>query len=238
MQEYKVKIEENEINLKVIYEDNHIIVVEKPANIPSQGDKTGDLDMLTIIKAYLKEKYNKPGNVYLGLVHRLDRPVGGVMVFAKTSKAAARLSEQVREKVFKKKYLVIVNGKFEEKKGTLKDYLLKNERLNKSRVVEEETKNSKYAELDYEVLKYDKEQNLSLLKINLHTGRHHQIRVQLSSRDHSIYGDAKYNGRGSARQLYLWAYELTIQNVISKEEMTFKCLPESNGTWCILEGIK
>ena len=224
--------------LKVIYEDNHIIVVEKPANIPSQGDKTGDLDMLTIIKAYLKEKYNKPGNVYLGLVHRLDRPVGGVMVFAKTSKAAARLSEQVREKVFKKKYLVIVNGKFEEKKGTLKDYLLKNERLNKSRVVEEGTKNSKYAELDYEVLKYDKEQNLSLLKINLHTGRHHQIRVQLSSRDHSIYGDAKYNGRGSARQLYLWAYELTIQNVISKEEMTFTSIPEKEKAWKILEGIK
>lgn len=238
MQEYKVKIEENEINLKVIYEDNHIIVVEKPANIPSQGDKTGDLDMLTIIKAYLKEKYNKPGNVYLGLVHRLDRPVGGVMVFAKTSKVAARLSEQVREKVFKKKYLVIVNGKFEEKKGTLKDYLLKNERLNKSRVVEEGTKNSKYAELDYEVLKYDKEQNLSLLKINLHTGRHHQIRVQLSSRDHSIYGDAKYNGRGSARQLYLWAYELTIQNVISKEEMTFTSIPEKEKAWKILEGIK
>lgn len=238
MQEYKVKIEENEINLKVIYEDNHIIVVEKPANIPSQGDKTGDLDMLTIIKAYLKEKYNKPGNVYLGLVHRLDRPVGGVMVFAKTSKAAARLSEQVREKVFKKKYLVIVNGKFKEKKGTLKDYLLKNERLNKSRVVEEGTKNSKYAELDYEVLKYDKEQNLSLLKINLHTGRHHQIRVQLSSRDHSIYGDAKYNGRGSARQLYLWAYELTIQNVISKEEMTFTSIPEREKAWKILEGIK
>lgn len=238
MQEYKVKIEENEINLKVIYEDNHIIVVEKPANIPSQGDKTGDLDMLTIIKAYLKEKYNKPGNVYLGLVHRLDRPVGGVMVFAKTSKAASRLSEQVREKVFKKKYLVIVNGKFEEKKGTLKDYLLKNERLNKSRVVEEGTKNSKYAELDYEVLKYDKEQNLSLLKIDLHTGRHHQIRVQLSSRDHSIYGDAKYNGRGSARQLYLWAYELTIQNVISKEEMTFTSIPEKEKAWKILEGIK
>ena len=238
MQEYKVKIEENEINLKVIYEDNHIIVVEKPANIPSQGDKTGDLDMLTIIKAYLKEKYNKPGNVYLGLVHRLDRPVGGVMVFAKTSKAASRLSEQVREKVFKKKYLVIVNGKFKEKKGTLKDYLLKNERLNKSRVVEEGTKNSKYAELDYEVLKYDKEQNLSLLKINLHTGRHHQIRVQLSSRDHSIYGDAKYNGRGSARQLYLWAYELTIQNVISKEEMTFTSIPEKEKAWKILEGIK
>ncbi len=101
-------------NLKVIYEDNHIIVVEKPVNIPSQGDKTGDVDMLTIIKEYLKEKYNKPGNVYLGLVHRLDRPVGGVMVFAKTSKAASRLSEQVREKQFQKNYLVIVNGKMEQ----------------------------------------------------------------------------------------------------------------------------
>ena len=101
---------------KVIYEDNHLIVVEKPVNVPSQGDKTGDIDMLTIIKQYIKEKYNKPGNVYLGLIHRLDRPVGGVMVFAKTSKAAARLSEEVREKIFQKTYLVIANGKFEEKK--------------------------------------------------------------------------------------------------------------------------
>ena len=102
--------------IKVIFEDNHIIVVEKPVNIPSQEDKTGDIDMISIIKDYLKEKYNKPGNVYLGLVHRLDRPVGGVMIFAKTSKAAARLSEQVREKIFKKTYLVIANGKFEKQK--------------------------------------------------------------------------------------------------------------------------
>ena len=100
-------------NLNVLYEDNHIIVVEKPVNIPSQADKTGDIDMLTIIKQYIKEKYNKPGNVYLGLVHRLDRPVGGVMVFAKTSKAASRLSDQVREKIFKKKYLAVVDGRFE-----------------------------------------------------------------------------------------------------------------------------
>ena len=104
---------------KVIYEDNHIIVVEKPVNIPSQGDKTGDIDMLTIIKQYIKEKYNKPGNVYLGLIHRLDRPVGGVMVFAKTSKAASRLSEEVREKIFQKTYLVIANGKFEEEKRNI-----------------------------------------------------------------------------------------------------------------------
>ena len=105
--------------IKVIYEDNHIIVVEKPVNIPSQGDKTGDIDMLTIIKQYIKEKYNKPGNVYLGLIHRLDRPVGGVMVFAKTSKAASRLSEEVREKIFQKTYLVIANGKFEEEKRNI-----------------------------------------------------------------------------------------------------------------------
>ena len=105
--------------LKVIYEENHIIVVEKPVNIPSQGDKTGDIDMLTIIKQYIKEKYNKPGNVYLGLIHRLDRPVGGVMVFAKTSKAASRLSEEVREKIFQKTYLVIANGKFEEEKRNI-----------------------------------------------------------------------------------------------------------------------
>ena len=105
--------------LKVIYEDNHIIVVEKPVNIPSQGDKTGDIDMLTIIKQYIKEKYNKPVNVYLGLIHRLDRPVGGVMVFAKTSKAASRLSEEVREKIFQKTYLVIANGKFEEEKRNI-----------------------------------------------------------------------------------------------------------------------
>lgn len=103
-------------NLKVIFEDNHIIVVEKIPNIPSQSDKTGDMDMLTIVKQYIKEKYNKPGNVYLGLVHRLDRPVGGIMIFAKTSKAASRLSEQVRDKVFKKKYIAVVDGKLDKKK--------------------------------------------------------------------------------------------------------------------------
>ena len=227
-----------EEDLKVIYEDNHIIVVEKPVNIPSQGDKTGDVDMLTIIKEYLKEKYNKPGNVYLGLIHRLDRPVGGVMVFAKTSKSAARLSEQVRDKVFKKKYLVIANGKFDKETGVLSDYLLKNERKNMSRVVSEGTKNSKYAELDYEVLKYDEELNLSVLKINLHTGRHHQIRVQLSSRNHSIYGDQKYGGRGHGKQICLWAYELTINHPITKEEMTFKSIPNMEKSWKILEDIK
>lgn len=224
--------------LNIIYEDNHIVVVEKPVNIPSQGDKTGDIDMLTLIKQYIKEKYNKPGDVYLGLVHRLDRPVGGVMVFAKTSKAASRLSEQVRVKDFKKKYLVVVNGKMEEQKGILEDYLLKNEKANMSKVVKEGTKNSKLASLEYEVLKYDSEIDLSVLKIDLHTGRHHQIRVQLSSRNHSIYGDQKYGGRGHGKQIALWAYELKFLHPITKEIMTFKVLPQINGTWKILEGIQ
>ena len=221
--------------LKIIFEDNHIIVVEKPVNIPSQADKTGDIDMLTIIKEYLKEKYNKPGNVYLGLVHRLDRPVGGVMVFAKTSKAASRLSNQVREKQFEKTYLAIVNGKMEQETGILKDYMYKDERNNKSKVVPEGTKNSKLAVLDYEVLKYSEELNLSVLKINLHTGRHHQIRVQLSSRNHSIYGDQKYGGRGHGKQIALWAYELKFYHPITNEELVFESIPAKIGSWKILE---
>lgn len=225
-------------DLKVIYEDNHIIVVEKKPNIPSQGDKTNDIDMLTIVKQYIKEKCNKPGEVYLGLIHRLDRPVGGVMVFAKTSKAAARLSEQVRNKIFKKKYLTIVDGKMEKEKDSLEDYLLKNEKNNLSKVVNEKTKNAKQAKLDYEVLTYNDEINLSVLKINLHTGRHHQIRVQLSSRGHSIYGDQKYGTRGRGKQIALWAYSLTILHPISKEEMTFISIPEKMGSWKILENVE
>ena len=223
--------------LNILYEDNHIIVVVKPPNIPSQGDKTEDEDMLTIIKGYIKEKYNKPGNVYLGLVHRLDRPVGGVMVFAKTSKAAARLSEQVRNKVFKKEYLAIVDGKVQNQNGTLEDYLLKNEKTNTSKVVKKETRNSKYAKLDYEALKYNEEINLTLLKILLHTGRHHQIRVQLSNFGHSICGDQKYGTRGRGKQISLWAYKLTIEHPITKEEMTFKGLPGEIGPWVMIKDI-
>ena len=224
--------------MKIIYEDNHIIVVEKMVNIPSQADKTEDVDMLSIIKSYLKEKYNKPGNVYLGLVHRLDRPVGGVMVFAKTSKAASRLSEQVRNKTFKKEYLVICNGKMEKNQDTLVDYLWKDEKKNTSYVVKSTKKNAKQAILDYEVLKYNETQNLSVLRINLHTGRHHQIRVQLSSRMHAIYGDNKYHGRGAGTGICLWAYKLTIEHPITKQEMTFVDFPEKKGMWRLMEGIK
>ena len=225
------------VDLKIIYEDNHIIVVEKKPNISSQGDKTGDIDMITLVKNYIKEKYSKPGNVYLGLVHRLDRPVGGIMIFARTSKSASRLSNQVREKTFRKKYLAVVDGKIENKTGTLEDYLYKDERNNISKVVNKDKKNAKLAKLDYEVLKYDKVKDLSLIKINLHTGRHHQIRVQLSNFNHSIFGDQKYGTRGKGKQIALWAYELTIEHPITKEKMTFKDLPEPIGTWCILKQL-
>ena len=224
--------------IKVLYEDNHIIVVEKPVNIPSQGDKTGDLDLLTMVKEYIKEKYNKPGEVYLGLVHRLDRPTGGVMVFARTSKAASRLSEQIRKNEFEKKYVAVINGKMEPPAGELEDYLFKLQKSNTSKVVDKNTKNAKEAILDYEVVKYNEEIDMSVLKVNLHTGRHHQIRVQMASRGHSLSGDQKYGTRGRGKQLALWAYSLTFIHPTTKEEMTFEDYPEEVGSWTILNDQK
>ncbi len=187
------------MNLKILYEDNHIIVVVKPVGIPVQQDKSGDIDMLSIIKKYLKEKYNKPGNVYLGLVHRLDRMVGGIMVFAKTSKAASRISEYIRNKDVKKRYLAIVNGKLpiSEKCVRLVDYLYKDERNNISKVVDESKKNAKEAILEYNVIKNFKYagKEYSLVDVDLHTGRHHQIRVQFANISHPLYGDIKYRER-------------------------------------------
>lgn len=213
------------LEMKVIYEDNQIIVVEKEPNIPSQSDKTGDEDMLSLVKKYIKEKYNKPGEVYIGLVHRLDRPVGGVMVFARTSKSASRLSEQVRNKTLQKTYIATVDGKFEENKGTLENYLYKDERNNISRVVNQEKKNAKLAILDYEVINYDEKRDLSVVKIKLHTGRHHQIRVQFAHAGHSLYGDQKYGVRGKGKQIRLWAYKLTLKHPTKKEMMTFESKP-------------
>ncbi len=211
--------------MKIIYEDNQIIVVEKEPNIPSQSDKTGNIDMLTMVKQYIKEKYNKPGEVYAGLVHRLDRPVGGVMVFARTSKAASRLSEQVRNKTLKKIYIAVVDGKIKEKSGILEDYLYKDERNNISKVVSKDKKNAKTAKLEYEVLDYDENRDLSTVKIKLHTGRHHQIRVQFANAGHSLYGDQKYGTRGKGKQIRLWAYELELEHPVKKEIMAFKSIP-------------
>lgn len=204
---------------KIIYEDNHLLVVEKPRNMVVQEDNTKDLDLLSSLKLYVKEKYNKPGNVYLGLVHRLDRPVGGVMVFARTSKAASRLSECIKNRKFNKTYLAVVNGTL-NKNEVFEDYLVKDERLNKSFV----DKKGKYARLSYEVLGV--KNNLSLVKIMLDTGRSHQIRVQFSSRGYALWGDQKYNQEACAyEQLALWAYELEFEHPVKKEMLKFKCLP-------------
>lgn len=199
-----------------IYEDNHLIVVEKPINVPTCEDESKDLDLLTIVKSYLKEEHNKPGNVYLGLVHRLDRPVGGVMVFAKTSKAASRLSDQIRENKVVKKYYCVIEGILEKKEDVLKDNLLKDSKSNK--VVVDKT--GKYAELDYKVLK--EKDNLSLLEVNLHTGRSHQIRVQFSSRNYPLFGDQKYNKNAkNHEQIALFSHYLSFNHPITKENMEF-----------------
>ena len=196
------------------------------------------MDLRNYIKiTVIKKKYNKPGNVYVGLIHRLDRPGGGVMVYAKTSKAAARLSEQVRNKTMTKKYLTIVDGKMEKDEGTLEDYLLKNEKTNLSKVVSKDNKSAKFAKLEYKVLKYEEEINLSVLEVKLDTGRHHQIRVQLSSRNHSIYGDQKYGTRGRGKQICLWAYEISFEHPVTKKKLTFNVTPEKIGSWKILENI-
>ena len=210
-------------DLEILYEDYLIIVVVKPYNILSQSDDTKDIDMLTLIKSYLKEKYNKPGNVYLGLIHRLDRPTGGIMVFAKTSKAASRLSEQIRLNLFTKKYLAIVSGYFDEKTGVFEDYILKKE--DNSSVI---SNLGKYAKLEYEVLK--EKSNLSLVNILLHTGRHHQIRVQFASRNHPLYGDQRY-GKSSKKQLALFAYYLSFNHPVTKEKLEFIKYPDKVGIW-------
>ena len=200
--------------LDILYEDNHIIVVFKPAGILSQADKSGDVDMLTIIKSYLKEKYNKPGNVYLGLVHRLDRPVSGIMVFAKTSKAASRLSEEIRNNKMHKKYLAIIHGYLDVKEGTLVNRI---EKLDNKKVLID-TPKGKEAVLNYKVIK--EKNNISLVDINLVTGRYHQIRLQFASINHPLYGDYLYNKKDT-NKLALVCYSLSFIHPTTKEKMNF-----------------
>lgn len=211
------------MDIRVLYEDNHLLVVEKPANVPVQADASGDEDLLTACKGYIKEKYQKPGEVYLGLVHRLDRPVGGVMVFARTSKAAARLTEQFSAHRTEKRYAAIVEGSAPGE-GRLTDFLLKNEATNTTAVVKEGTPGAKLAKLSFRTLA--RSDGLSLLDVDLQTGRPHQIRVQLSHGGFPIKGDQRYNPTARVgEQIRLWAYALTISHPTLKEEMTFYALP-------------
>ncbi len=221
-----IAMEEMNQELTVVYEDNHVIVVVKPQNVPSCPDETGDRDMLTMVKEYIKEKYNKPGDAFVGLVHRLDRPTGGIMVFAKTSKAASRLSEDVRSGEFEKKYYAIVVGKPREKAAVnLTHYLMKNTEKNIVKAVPMATEGAKIAVLDYTTI--EQKNGLSLLGIRLHTGRAHQIRVQMATIGCPVFGDQKY-GEGKSpvgTNLALWAVELKFIHPTTKEKMTFRVFP-------------
>ena len=209
-------MEDGKKMINVIYEDNHILVVEKPINIPVQADDSLDNDLLSMLKDYIKTKYNKKGNVYLGLVHRLDRPVGGLMVFAKTSKAASRLSNQVRNNDIKKSYYAVVIGNIEND-GHYEDYLLKDSKTNTTII----DKSGKLAILDFKK-KYTVE-NYSLVEVDLKTGRSHQIRVQFSSRNHPLYGDQRYNKNAKVgEQIALFAKKLSFEHPVTHEKMYFK----------------
>ncbi len=213
--------------MKVIYEDNHILVIEKPINVPMQEDSSEDMDVIRLAKEYLKNKYNKPGNVYCGHVHRLDRPVGGVVVLAKTSKAASRLSDSVRTNKMNKKYCAVVVGDLPNER-VLKDYLIKDDKTNTSRVTSE--KYGKYSELSYKVL--DRKDNLSFIQIDLKTGRSHQIRVQFASRNCPLYGDQRYNKDARVgQQIALWATVLSFPHPTTQEILSFESNLPNTEPW-------
>ena len=244
---------------EIIYEDNHIIVCIKPANVLSQADNTKDPDMLTIIKEYLKEKYDKPGNVYLGLLHRLDRTAAGVMVFAKTSKAASRISEQINKRNgFKKNYLAVIHGIPIEDTAVFRDFLQKDTDTNTVSVVNqtggEYKNNAREAVLEYKTIgsvNYGN-QDLTLVLIDLITGRPHQIRVQFASRGMPLYGDSKYggskydapkyskyggpkHGQNKNMQLSLWSKSVELIHPVSKEKMIFSRDPPLTFPWNLFE---
>lgn len=220
--------------IRIVYEDNHILVVVKPQNIPSQADDSKDPDMLTLLKEYIKDKYNKEGDAFLGLVHRLDRPTGGVMVFARTSKAAERLSESLKSGDFEKKYMAVVQGVPKHKQDRLTHYLIKNETRNVVQVAPMTSQGAKRADLDYKVL--NERSNLSLVMIRLLTGRSHQARVQMATIGTPIIGDAKYGKEDKIKShLALWAVELKFTHPTLKEKMTFRVYPPEEYPWKLFD---
>jgi len=218
-------------NLEVLYEDNHLVVVNKKPGDIVQGDKTGDTPLSEIVKTYLKKKYDKPGNVFLGVVHRLDRPTSGAVIFARTSKALSRLNEQLKNKKVKKTYWAIVKGKPEKKEGTLINYLKKNPKNNKSTAYISETPGAKKAILHYKVI--DSSDRYSLLEIDLETGRHHQIRSQLSKMGFPVKGDLKYGFPRSNpdKGISLHARKLNFIHPVSQKEIEIVAPVPQNDIW-------
>jgi len=215
--------------MDILHEDNHVLVVIKPVGIVVQADETGEPDLLSMLKQRRKVLEHKPGEAFLGLVHRLDRNVGGVMVFAKTTKAASRLSEQIRNKSMEKTYVCVTQGCPPEH-GRLEDYLYKDESTNTSRVVSSSHKQGKLALLEYERLQCLDQ--LTLVKVHLITGRSHQIRVQFSSRSWPLWGDRRYGTQSQSKSaIALWAYRLCFEHPISKQLCCYKALPPSQEPW-------
>ena len=221
----------NKDNLQVLFEDNHIIIVNKRAGDIVQGDKTQDKPLSEIVKEYIKEKYNKPGNVYLGVVHRLDRPTSGIVIFARTSKALERLNKMLREKSIKKTYWAVVKNTPKKEKDTLVNFLKKNPKNNKSSVFSKEIDGSKKAILHYTLQK--KLDNYSLLEIDLETGRHHQIRAQLSFIGSPIKGDLKYGFSRSNKDgsIHLHARNIAFTHPVSKENINLSAPVPEDVIW-------
>lgn len=218
---------------KIIYEDNHVLVAVKPPNMLSQADATGDTDILTWLKEDIKVRYNKPGRVYLGLVHRLDRPVGGLMVFARTSKAAARLSQQMQQHLMGREYLCIVTGEVKDS-FTLTDYLVKDEKVNKVTVCDSDRKGAQCAILHGECIA--RRNGTALCAIRLETGRNHQIRVQMSHAGAPLWGDNRYGNGIPGQQIALWGYKLTFEHPTTHEIMTFYDVPKGS-VWQVYEDL-
>ena len=218
-------------NLQVLHEDNHIIVVNKRAGDIVQGDKTGDKPLSDVVKEYIKEKHNKPGNVFLGTVHRLDRPTSGIVIYARTSKALERLNKMLRDKTIKKTYWAIVQQQPKKAADTLTNYLKKNPKNNKSTAYNKEVNGSKKATLHYTTLK--KLDNYSLLEVDLETGRHHQIRVQLSNIGAIIKGDLKYGAKRSNKDgsIHLHARKIEFTHPVSKELIKITAPTPSDPVW-------
>lgn len=215
--------------LVILYEDNHLIVVMKPQNVACCPDESGDDNLFDCVKRYIKTTYNKTGNVFLGLVHRLDRPTGGVMVYAKTSKAASRLSEQMRTGGFEKLYFAVLCGTPSRPQATLENYLKKNSVNNTVFVCTQSEEGAKFASLDYTVKEV--KDGLSLAEIKLHTGRTHQIRVQTAAINCPVYGDMRYGGEKAVKgKLALWAYSLRFSHPTTGERMRFEIEPPKDET--------
>lgn len=221
------------MKIEILYEDNHLLVVEKPVNVPVQRDSSKDDNLLDMLKRDLKVRYHKPGNVYLGLVHRLDRPVGGAMVFAKTSKAASRLSDALRRRTLDRTYLAVVRGTPSPECGMLEHYLIKDNRRNQVSSVAATVSGAKKAILQYRLLA--KAKGLSLLEIELYTGRPHQIRVQLATVGCPLYGDQKYGQKLNqpGQQIALWAHSLEFDHPTKREAVKVKSSPPNEYPWSL-----